>query len=92
MSVPSITKKSETVCEFPVGKPNRVTVTLDDYKRLKYGEYLNDVLINFGLLSQYENLPVEIQHPVYVYPTTFYERLCDTSRTLNLAIKEGNWV
>ena len=69
------------VCEFPEGDKNRVTVTVGDYKRLKFDECLNDIIINFDLLHQFYNLPEESQNKIHIYPSTFYERLCSPART-----------
>ena len=70
------------ICEFPEGAKNRVTVTVGDYKRLKFDTFLNDIIINFDLLHQFYNLPEESQNKIHIYPSTFYERLCSPARTV----------
>ena len=51
----------------------------------KFDQYLNDVVVDFYLLYQFDQLPQETQRRIHIYPSTFYKRLRSHKRT----VKQG---
>ena len=44
-----VIKPLQNLCQYPQGETGSVTVTLDDYKTLAAGTFLNDTIIDFYL-------------------------------------------
>ena len=48
---------------------------------VKFGEYLNDIIIDFYLMHLLYTLPENLRGEIQIFPTTFYKRLCDVEQT-----------
>ena len=75
-------KETPNRIKVTVGDFNRLKVkALDLFSLLKLiiffkaDEYLNDVLVNFYLLYQFEKLSKDTQKRIHIFPSTFYQRL-----------------
>ena len=69
----------EVLCQFPLEMNPNYLLTMGDYKRLEYGRWLNDALVDFYIVvMKLVMLKEEDLQKVYVFDTTFFKRLEDS--------------
>jgi len=72
---------STTLCEYPVGTRDSVTVSIKDYATLEHDTFLNDIIIDFYLTYLFHNiLPIESQDSIHIFSTMFYKRLLQSPK------------
>ena len=68
----------EVLCKFPVDMSPHYSLTMEDYKRLEEGKWLNDALVDFNIMvMKLVMLEEEDLQKVYVFDTTFFKRLVE---------------
>ena len=71
-----VLQDTDRLCEFPEDSSSKVVVTLQDYRTLQYGTFLNDIIIDFYLTYLYETyLTEEFKGTIHIFSSMFYRRL-----------------
>merc|ERR1719342_288274 len=66
----------KNLCQYPQGQLGSVTVTLEDYKTLAAGTFLNDVIIDFYLkYLQYSVFDEADKNRAHIFTTFWFSRL-----------------
>ena len=80
--------KDTLLCEASskLNNKRRVEVFQSDFKRIEYGKWLNDTLIEFLINTAMENYDEEILSSLHVFSTQFYTKLVSTPRKWTSAL------
>ena len=74
----------EVLCQFPLEMSPNYMLTMEDYKRLEDGRWLNDALVDFNIVvMKLVMLKEEDLQKVYVFDTTFFKRMVVSGVYLN---------
>ena len=74
----------EVLCRFPLEMSPNYMLTMEDYKRLEDGRWLNDALVDFNIVvMKLVMLKEEDLQKVYVFDTTFFKRMVVSEVNLN---------